>query len=435
MKEYSSYGIKICHYNRIFEKTVEMYRSAVDFFITVCLEEWEFLQKLSGKERNNEVEKLTIRTKKRPEVRYDFSEDYYKFPSYLRRSAISEAIGKVSSYHSNLENWKISGKGRKPGPPSAGNVFPVLYKKSSYLRTGEYTAKIKVYLRNTWDWLEVSLRKTDVDYIRHHCGERKECVPVLKRKGREWFLNFSFEETVSLSKVPVREQRILAVDLGMNQACVCTAMKPDGTVLGREFLSLSREKDLLKTAVNRIRKAQKHGAVRTPRLWALARGRNDRIAVLTADFIMEKARKYQVDVIVFEYLELNGKKRGRHKQRLHLWKAKYVQNMVSGKAHREGIRLSRVNARGTSAYAFDGSGRVERNIDRNYSICRFSTGKLYHCDLNASYNIGARYYIREHLKSLPEKERLGIEAKVPQCTRRSTCTLSTLTDLYAVLPA
>ncbi|MBO4378807.1 MAG: transposase, partial [Clostridia bacterium] len=68
-------------------------------------------------------------------------------------------------------------------------------------------------------------------------------------------------------------------------------------------------------------------------------------------------------------------------------------------------------------------------------ICRFSTGKIYNCDLNASYNIGARYFIREILKTLPATEGLGIPAKVPECTRRSTCTLSTLRNLNAVLAA
>jgi hypothetical protein len=109
--------------------------------------------------------------------------------------------------------------------------------------------------------------------------------------------------------------------------------------------------------------------------------------------------------------------------------------MVTAKAHRKGIRISRINAWGTSRLAYDGSGRVERNIDGNYSICRLQNGKIYNCDLNAAYNIGARYYIREITKSLSETKRLGAEAKVPQCTRRSTCTLSTLISLYAVVTA
>jgi hypothetical protein len=100
------------------------------------------------------------------------------------------------------------------------------------------------------------------------------------------------------------------------------------------------------------------------------------------------------------------------------------------------MRYSTVNAWNTSRLAYDGSGRVERGKEaelKSYSLCRFQNGKIYNCDLNASYNIGARYIIREIIKSLPETERLAMEAKVPSCARRSTCTLSTLYNLNAVL--
>ena len=104
-------------------------------------------------------------------------------------------------------------------------------------------------------------------------------------------------------------------------------------------------------------------------------------------------------------------------------------------AHREGIRVSSVCAWNSSRLAYDGTGRVERMVGGNYSVCRFPSGKIYHCDLNATYNIGARYFIREHLKSVPATERQYIQAKVPECAKRSTCTLSTLISLYAGLYA
>ena len=150
---------------------------------------------------------------------------------------------------------------------------------------------------------------------------------------------------------------------------------------------------------------------------------------------MSVAQGYHVHVIVFEHLDRKGKKGGSKKQKLHLWRSQYVQSMVTNKAHRAGMRISHVNAWGTSRLAFDGSGRVERGINGNYSICRFSTGKEYHCDLNASYNIGARYFIRELIKSLPVTAGLDVLAKVPECSKRSTCTLSDLIRLNAVLAA
>lgn len=79
-------------------------------------------------------------------------------------------------------------------------------------------------------------------------------------------------------------------------------------------------------------------------------------------------------------------------------------------------------------------GEVARDKD-NASLCTFASGKRYNCDLSASYNIGARYFIRELLKPLPETARRLLEAKVPSTAKRTTCTLSTLIDLGAALSA
>ena len=64
-----------------------------------------------------------------------------------------------------------------------------------------------------------------------------------------------------------------------------------------------------------------------PRLWAKVNGINHDISVKTAEFIIDTAALYNADVIVFEYLEKKGKKRGSKKQRLHLWKSQEVQKM------------------------------------------------------------------------------------------------------------
>ena len=119
-----------------------------------------------------------------------------------------------------------------------------------------------------------------------------------------------------------------------------------------------------------------------------------------------------------------------------MWRSQEVQAIVTNKAHRLGIRISRVCAWGTSRLAYDGSGAVLRGRKggfTTYELCRFQNNKVYNCDLSASYNIGARYFVREILKSLNESLRLDVEAKVPQCAKRSTCTFSTLISLNAVL--
>lgn len=436
MTDVTSYSVKIKHYNRIFNDTVSQYRKAVDFFIGFCLQEWDVLNELGNSfSQLQYVEYHTHATKSHPEPKCNFDTQFYKFPSYLRRSAINAAIGMVSSYMNNLANYESGKSSGKPAFPKAGHCFPAMYRDNSYKRLEQYAAQVKVFVRNTWDWLDVALKKSDVDYIDHHCASRKECAPILRKRGKEWFLDFAFEQKVKLNDTPVAEQTIVAVDLGINHACTCCVMKSDGTILDRKFLSLPREQDSLVHALKMIKRAQKHGAKRMPRLWAKAKGINDHIAVKTANFIIEIAAKHNASTIVFEHLDTQGKKHSSKKQKLHHWRAQYVQSMVMQKAHRLSMRISRVCAWGTSKFAYDGSGVVRRCIDGNYSICKFPNGKIYNCDLSASYNIGARYFVREILKSVPETARLDIEAKVPQCSKRTTCTLSTLISLNAVLAA
>jgi len=117
--------------------------------------------------------------------------------------------------------------------------------------------------------------------------------------------------------------------------------------------------------------------------------------------------------------------------KLQYWAKAKIQKLVIQKAHRYGIRVKFVSPKGTSKYAFDGSGEVIRNPKKD--ICKFSNGKTYHADLNASYNIGARYFIREYLKPLPETVRLQAEAKVPLLVERTYHSLASLIRLREVL--
>ena len=83
---------------------------------------------------------------------------------------------------------------------------------------------------------------------------------------------------------------------------------------------------------------------------------------------------------------------------------------------------------------FDSSGEVLRGKDAGFStnrLCRFANGKIYNCDLSASYNIGARYFIREIQKSISAKRWSDIQARVPECEKRTWCTYNTLLQINA----
>lgn len=442
MKIATSYKVKISKAHSAFAKTTSLYREAVGYFLEIMLRHWDPL--FAAVSNNNAAvsvaESLCWPTSKRPITKYNFaadiSPDFCKFPSYLRRAAIAQAFGTARSYQSRLAQWEKSRKGREPGKPKVGRVFPAMYRDNMFKDAVGTAAKVKVFIRGTWDWLNVSLKKTDLDYISRHCAGRKMGVPTLRQRGKNWFLEFPFEEEVELHHTEIKEQTIMGVDLGINSACVCSCMRSDGTVLARRFLRLGSEKDSLKRALSAISTAQHQGARKTPRLWARAKGINDDIAVKTAQFIVDLAKEQGVHTIVMERLELRGKKRGRKKQRLHHWRAQYVQKMVTDKAHRLGMRVSFVCAWNTSRLAFDGSGEVIRD-EKNHSLCTFAgvngKAKKYNCDLSASYNIGARYFIREIFKSLGVTPGQHIAAKVPECVHRSTSTLSSLIRLNAEL--
>ena len=219
----------------------------------------------------------------------------------------------------------------------------------------------------------------------------------------------------------MKAQTVCSVDLGINTDAVCTIMRADGTVLGRKFINFPSEKDRMYRVLGRISRFQKkHGSRQAKGRWAYAKRLNMELSRKVAAAVTMYAMESHADVIVFEYLEMTGKKSGKKKQRLHVWRKRDIQTICEHQAHRAGIRISRVCARNTSRYAYDGSGPVLRNPG-NHRLCVFQTGKQYNCDLSAAYNIGARYFIREHLKTLPETERSLLEAKVPAVKRRTSC--------------
>ena len=226
---------------------------------------------------------------------------------------------------------------------------------------------------------------------------------------------------------------ICSVDLGINTDAVCTIIQADGTVLGRKFIDFPSDKDRLYHVLGRIRRFQRqHGSRQTQSRWAYAKRLNMELARKTAAAITTYAAENHTDVIIFEYLEMQGKISGTKKQRLHLWRKRDIQKQCEHQAHRQGIRVSRISARNTSRLAYDGSGLVVRNPE-NHSLCTFPTGKQYNCDLSAAYNIGARYFIRELLKPFSETERSLLEAKVPSVKRRTSCVYADLRLLSAEL--
>ena len=438
MKVISSYRVEILKLHKPLKQTMKICRSAVSWLLPVIGGEWEQLSLIpQQKLRFNAAEKLIHETRQN-RAKYPFDSAFPGMPSYLRRAVLQHVIGLVSAANTlekvredeagnprrRSSRTKRSGKGSGTGD----HYMPVFYKDNMYRKEADGVF-LKLYNGKDWIWQRITLRKTDLEYIRRYWTGKKETSPVLVKRFQKYYLQFAFEEDVKLRDIPVNQRRICAVDLGINTDAVCSIMTADGTVAARKFISFPAEKDHLMHVLNRIRKKQKeHGPKSVTGFWAYARRLNEEIARKTAAAIMAFAEKNNADVIVFEYLEMRGKVSGKNRQRLHLWKKRRVQTIAEHQAHRRGMRVSRICPWGTSSYAFDGSGRLERDPS-NHSLATFANGKRYNCDLSASYNIGARYYLRELQKSIPETEWSVLAAKVPEVQRRTSCVYADLVRL------
>ncbi len=434
MRTVSSYGVEIRKQNIPARQTMEIYRQAVGYLTEIYAQVWEELRKIpETKKRFNTAEHMVHMTKKNT-ARFDFDLRFPKMPSYLRRSAIQHALGSVSSYETRLGQWKETGvlSGR-PKLTCRNHAMPVFYRDVMYREgaEGKDEAYLKLYDGHDWKWFRVYLKRTDMEYLRRNWKGKKASAPALEKRHRRYFLRFSYTEEVTLTKTPVKEQIICSVDLGINTDAVCTIMRSDGTVLGRKFIDHPSEKDRMYRTLGRIRRFQReHGSAQTQGRWAYTKRLNTELGKKTAGAIVRYAEENHADVIVFEYLEMQGKISGKKKQKLHLWRKRDIQKSCEHQAHRKGMRVSRICAWNTSRLAYDGSGVVTRDWE-NHSLCTFQTGKRYHCDLSASCNIGARYFIRELLKPLPATERSLLEAKVPPVKRRTSCVYADLRKLHS----
>ena len=85
--------------------------------------------------------------------------------------------------------------------------------------------------------------------------------------------------------------------------------------------------------------------------WAYTRRLNIELSRKIAGAVAEYAWENHADVIVFEYLEMNGKISGSKRQKLQLWRKRDIQKRCEHQAHRKGMRISRICAWNTSRLA------------------------------------------------------------------------------------
>ena len=435
MRLTTSYKMKLTGDFKALETSLDIYRQALTYLISIINDDWEALSQYEFiNQKYNQIEKW-VHSNKNNQARFGFDQQFPKLPSYLRRSAISKALDIVSSYRSNLAYWEENPEGRTPKLQLIHYEYPAYYKGNLFKNFDliHQTIELKVFKNGDWVYEQYGLKQSDCTYYKRYLAGKKQNVPILQKKGRRFYATFSYEEETVL--VPEESiDKICAVDLGLETDATCSIMDKEGTVYARKFISFSTEHDRLHTQLGRIKRNQKRGSHHNKTLWRKVASISQDVADKTARAIFEFGKEHGVDVFVLEYLDFKGKQAVK---RAHFWRYKRIYKVLAQKAHQYGLRIARVNARNTSRLAFDGSGWSKRGReiapDTPYSTIQFATGKFYNADLNASYNIGARFFIRHLLKTVTVTQRLALEAKVPQVAKRSTCTLSDLINLRSAL--
>ena len=122
--------------------TIKEYRKFLKPLVVIVNAQWVYLADLTSKERINAVEKMIHKTADNPDPKHTYFQNvikkypsFRKFPSYLRRAAIADAIGVVSSFQTRYYQWQ-SGDRKHDSckPPSLSamcNTYPALYQRST----------------------------------------------------------------------------------------------------------------------------------------------------------------------------------------------------------------------------------------------------------------------------------------------------------------
>lgn len=396
----------------LFERTISEYRRLVKALTGVVLVHWTFIK--DANDLIMAVEHLMHRTAKRPKVKYSyFNESFHKFPSYLRRAAIEAAVGQVSSLLTRYYEWQGGIRSRRDACPPKFNpnlgVYPNLYQGQSIKFNDDCSeCEIKVFTGSDWIWTTVLITKKR---NRHLVPKNERLSPALIFNNKSCHLSVPFKCNPDSRH---EKELIVAVDLGLNTTATVSVVASDGTVMLRRFIHPGRDsRD--KRLKHISRKARRTMGYKGKLNKGFCKGNyrkatniNQEISQKVSNEIVGVAVEFGAQVIVFENLfgwrPKGGRKRSTLRQRYHGWLHRRLVELTEMKWSELGGTVEYVNPAYTSKHAYDGSGLLSRSSE-NYALATFSNGKRYNADLNASYNIAARYlYKKSKLRSRNDSE-------------------------------
>ena len=438
--------------------TVAEYRQFLKPLVLIAYWNWKELSSLTTKERVNQLENLVHKTAGNPVPKYSWyfkraisnHPSFRKFPSYLRRAAIQDALGIVSSFVTRWDIWKRGErKHRYDKPPRLNtmcNSYPALY-KGQQIRYNPNYGSLDLKAWNGSDWMWINGVKICKHGKNRHLVEGNEIQSpslIANKRG----VHLSMPVKVGTQQLP-QSDYVCSIDIGINTTATISIVGKNGTVKARKSVSPARDIDRRDQAECRRGKLPPSNLLRKQRiatkskqtrritgeglpqdfckgLYRKSKNINEQIAQTVSKAIVEFASVNGASVIVFEDLSnwkaKAGKRGSLQKQRFHQWCKDRIVELTTQKFSELGGQIVKINAKYTSAYAFDGSGLIKRS-NKNYSQATFKNGKRYNADLSASYNIGARYWYAILTNSLIT----GVwEGKSSSHTQRTPVTLSSL---------
>ncbi|NEQ88528.1 MAG: IS200/IS605 family element transposase accessory protein TnpB, partial [Moorea sp. SIO2I5] len=247
------------------------------------------------------------------------------------------------------------------------------------------------------DWIWTDVQITGLRG-RHLVATNKMMSPSLVINSRGFYLSVPFACKPEKRKP---EANVTAVDLGINTTATIAVVTRSGTVIHREFVHPGRDIDCrdkrLKSVSVRASKTMGKGGTLhkgfCSKTYDKCRRINNQISHIVSKRIVEIAKEFNSEAIVFENLKgwkpKSGKKRSNLRQKFHGWLKSKIRNFTEMKWNELGGKVIEVVAAYTSKLAYDGSGVVKRN-SRKYSLATFTSGKRFNADMNGAYNIGAR---------------------------------------------
>jgi IS605 OrfB family transposase len=422
-------------------RTITVYRDAVRALATVVMTHWPELQKAPSK--CLAIESLFHPTAKRPVVKYALlSRRLGKMPSYLRRAAIEASYGAVSSYLSNYSNWLDDAtreRGSRPPRLGVSNVNPPLYGGNMIL------------IADDWRSVQVKLLGADGQWAfspmlpvrgrMKRANAKKVLCPSLMLRGKKVLLSCPVDVKRPAFIKDSKVDRVCSVDVGINTAAVAAIVDVSGTVIARKFVSCGRHNDQRDALHAQIAGKQKasHGGVGR----RLGKGFCEDLYRRIAGISLAAARQMSAELMAFAQLHgaeamvvenLKGwKPKGKGKvqrKRFHRFQHRALVKHLGFKCEEFGLKLIEVLARGTSYFAYDGSGPVKRD-KTNATLATFSNGRHYNADLNAAYNIAARGLLKLLDVALPGAAGLESPERTGQNSGRSSRIPTVLADLWA----